>query len=300
MAEVVKAFPARGPLQQVRVADLETFRCFRCGELKRSKLLALYEQDWSRRLCNGCYGFLLSIYEVKAGAAPEDERVDALAHALLKLVEADKAASEAKLEELASSGVRFSLSPPVSLRSRFPWVVLLSADALRLVESSLYVAERLRDIAGLEWSAAVIGLCKAVELEVVRLVMEPLRLACAGRDLAMELQDAQLRRLAAWCGGSSHKPPELGTIAHTLRVLAGSKTRQQGQLAAGLSSAALAWADPKWLLTPDGLADALDALTRDFRNPAAHLDLLDANDYEACQERVLGRKGILRRLPAAA
>jgi len=31
-----------------------------------SKLITVYRGDWSKRLCNSCYGRLLSIYEIKA------------------------------------------------------------------------------------------------------------------------------------------------------------------------------------------------------------------------------------------
>jgi hypothetical protein len=49
-------------------------------------LIAVYHRDWSTRLCNGCYGRLLSLYEIKAGTAPDDERAGELAAALLSMV----------------------------------------------------------------------------------------------------------------------------------------------------------------------------------------------------------------------
>jgi hypothetical protein len=83
--EVIKAYPPRGPLQQFRLASAQPLTCFRCGKGKKSKLHTVYAGDWDRRLCNGCYGELLSIYDVKAGTAPDDERADALAQILLDL-----------------------------------------------------------------------------------------------------------------------------------------------------------------------------------------------------------------------
>src|SRR3954454_24092716 len=68
---IVKTYPPRGPMQQFRFAESTAFDCFRCGQAKKSKLITVYRQDWSRRLCNGCYGRLLSIYEIKAGTAPD-------------------------------------------------------------------------------------------------------------------------------------------------------------------------------------------------------------------------------------
>src|SRR6266446_10935663 len=84
--EIEKVYPQRGPMQQYRLAQSAAFNCFRCGQSKKSKLITVYGDDWSRRLCNGCYGRLLSIYEIKAGTAPDDERADALASVVLRHV----------------------------------------------------------------------------------------------------------------------------------------------------------------------------------------------------------------------
>lgn len=68
---VTKTYPARGPLQQFRL-PLTDFTCLRCQEAKRSKLLAIFSGDWAHPLCNGCYGKLLSNFEVYAGADSKD------------------------------------------------------------------------------------------------------------------------------------------------------------------------------------------------------------------------------------
>jgi hypothetical protein len=83
---VTKRYPSRGPLQQFRFAETTAFTCFRCSTSKKSKLITVYNRDWSKRLCNGCYGRLLSRYEIKAGTAPDDERAENLAAALLLMV----------------------------------------------------------------------------------------------------------------------------------------------------------------------------------------------------------------------
>src|SRR6266545_5411185 len=88
-SSVTKTYPQRGPLQQFRFAEGMAFRCFRCGDTKKSKLITVYGADWSRRLCNGCYGRLLSLFEIKAGLASEDQRAEALAEALLAVVAID-------------------------------------------------------------------------------------------------------------------------------------------------------------------------------------------------------------------
>src|SRR5579884_225714 len=51
------------------------------------------------------------------------------------------------------------------------------------------VAERLLAQTDMDWSAAVIGLCKAFEVELVQRVIEPLKEASAGTDLSPDIAD---------------------------------------------------------------------------------------------------------------
>jgi transcription elongation factor Elf1 len=67
LEKITKEYPKRGPLSQFRFEKSISFNCFRCGQSKTSKLLTIYNSDWGKRLCNGCYGRLLSIYDIKAG-----------------------------------------------------------------------------------------------------------------------------------------------------------------------------------------------------------------------------------------
>src|SRR5271166_3574973 len=86
----IKTYPPRGPLQQFRLERAVPFTCFRCGQDKKSKLQSVYDGDWSRTLCNGCYGRLLSIYEVQAGTESDNAKAERLAAQLVELVsEAD-------------------------------------------------------------------------------------------------------------------------------------------------------------------------------------------------------------------
>ena len=111
---VTRTYPPRGPLQQFRFADSTAFSCFRCGNTKKSKLITVYNGNWSKRLCNGCYGRLLSLYEIKAGTAADDERADKLAVALLSMLAVDDQrqaerlfrASQKRAERLSAEAVR--------------------------------------------------------------------------------------------------------------------------------------------------------------------------------------------------
>jgi hypothetical protein len=59
-SRIMKTYPPKGNLQQFRLEQLHKFDCARCQETKRSKLVVVDNGDWSRLLCNGCYGHVLS------------------------------------------------------------------------------------------------------------------------------------------------------------------------------------------------------------------------------------------------
>ena len=279
-APIVKTYPPRGPLSQFRLERATPFACFRCGQEKKAKLVTVYADDWSRVLCNGCYGCLLSIHEIAAGTATEDEKADQLAVVLLQLVYDDDARTALRRST-------YRQSPEACL----------SSETARFLGTAEFVADRLQGHDTLEWSPAIIGLCKAAELEVVARLLEPLRQRCATVDLSGDLADKDLQRLARWCAGSQHSPPELGSVRHVLVTAANSKRRASSSpLLRAFLELARAWPRGAWVLASDGLASELAELTTRFRNPAAHTETLDAADYLACRDLVAGDTGLLWRL----
>jgi hypothetical protein len=58
--KIIKEFPREGDLQLFRLEKLHEFQCVRCQAKKKSKLVAVQAGDWSKLLCNGCYGLLRS------------------------------------------------------------------------------------------------------------------------------------------------------------------------------------------------------------------------------------------------
>lgn len=279
-SNITKTYPPRGPLQQHRFVESTAFDCFRCGQAKKSKLITVYRQDWSRRLCNGCYGRLLSIFEIKAGTAADYERADAMAATLGDLVADDDVRQAEKL---------FRASEERAER--------LSPEALRFIATAEYVAGRLGADPQLEWSPAVIGLCKAVEAELVLRVIKPLAGLTARENLSADRQDKELGRIAAFCADPSRKPPELGAFAHFLQTAIHSKERRESSvLVRAFLKLLVPWPGSHWLLQPDGLYAALSLLTAKFRNPAAHTDELGQNDYLACRQHVIGEAGMLWKL----
>ncbi len=277
---VTKTYSPRGPLQQYRFADGTAFRCFRCGHTKKSKLITVYAGDWSRKLCNGCYGRLLSLYEIKAGTAAEDQRAEQLAQMLLSLASADQQREAERLFR-ASDNRASSLFP----------------EALRFIATAEHVARQLDRAPHLEWSPAVIGLCKAVEAEVVSRVLRPLVAAAADQDLSGDKSDKDIGRVAAFCADPERKPPELGVFSHFLQTVIHSQQRRQtSRLIGCFLRLAGQWTGSTWLLSADGLHRSLTLLTTTYRNRAAHIDELSSGDYQGCRELAIGTDGVVWRL----
>ena len=134
-SNVTKIYPPRGPLSQFRFADSTAFWCFRCGATKKSKLITIYNGDWSKRLCNGCYGRLLSLYEIKAGDKMDDDRVEELATALLSAVASDDLCQAERVYQSAEKRAK-----------------LLSQEAARFIATVEHVAGQLQSYPQLEWS----------------------------------------------------------------------------------------------------------------------------------------------------
>ena len=279
-SQLVKIFAPRGPLQQFRFADVTSFVCFRCGQVKKSKLITVYGKDWNRCLCNGCYGRLLSLYEIKAGTEADDPRADRIAEILLSLVGVD---------DLRQAETR--------LRANEERAKHLAPETVRYLATSEYVALHLQDGADLEWSPAIIGLCKAVELEIVRRILRPLATQASQENLNADKQDKELGRVAAFCADQTRKPPELGAFSYFLQTAAHSQERRAtSPLLRSLLRVSSAWAGSHWVLDPGGFCEALRILTCRFRNPASHIDELGQDDYRQCRDLVLGKDGLLWRL----
>lgn len=273
--EVVKAYPPRGPLSQRRLKVATAFQWFRCGVTKRSKLVTLLEDNWLQLLCNGCYGNLLAVYQVQAGDENTEQKVELLSTQLLLLLSANE---------------RRQAVERVKLRDRRTEV--LDESSVSMLATAEHVASHLLHTTGLDWSAAVIGLCKAVEIEMVRGLVEPLKEKCRGVDLSVDLQDADMKRLASYCSGRSDTPPELGAVRHFLVTAANSKSRQAtSPLLMTLRDLMRDWPHSSWLL---GVAPRLiDDLTKQFRNPASHTATLEAGDYDGCVRLAVGSEGLL-------
>ena len=279
---LTKTYFPQGPLQQFRFVDSTSFRCFRCGETKKSRSTNVYSGDWSKRLCNGCYGRLLSLYEIKAGTAAEDQKAEDLVAALLSAVAADDQC-QAELGLRASEKRAEQLSP----------------ESVRFIATAEHVAGELQEDPHLEWSPAVIGLCKAVETEVVVRILRPLAASASREDLRADESDKDLKRVATFCADQARTPPELGAFAYFLQTAIHSQNRcKTSALLRCFQKLMAEWRGSHWLLDPKGLYCKLIDLTK-FRNRAAHIDELGMGDYDSCRDLVIGSEGMLWKLVVA-
>ncbi len=277
---LTKTYSQIGPLQQFRFAKATAFDCFRCSKSKKSKSIVIYRSEGSKRLCNGCYGYLRSLYKVKAGTSPDHKKIEQLSAYLLGAVKVDKQKQAERL--LLTSENRANR---------------LSSEALRFLATTEYLADSLRSEIDLEWSPVIIGLCKTVETEVVNCLIRPLAQQAESLDLASDKRDRDIGRVAAFCADPSRKPPELGTIAHFIQTVFHSRQRRHtSELMRAFLRLATDWNGSQWLLDPDGLRLAIVTLTTEFRNKAAHIDELTEVDYRRCRELVVGSEGILWKL----
>lgn len=275
-SRLVNEYPRRGPMQQYRFTEATAFHCFRCGVSKKAKLLTIYKDDWNQRLCNGCYGYLLSIYKIKAGTAAYDQRADALAAALLSLNTRDQQREAERI-----------------IRQSHERASHLSEKALRFIATANCVAQSLSEVSDLDWSAATIGYCKAVEYEIVDRIIAPLRAAVSLYELAEDEKDKDFGRVARHCAGSA-PAPELGTFVHFLQTAINSKSRREtSHLLKTFFKVIQQWPRSTWILEPTGLSAALLKLSCDYRNRAAHIDELTEIDYKHCRDFVIGPAGIL-------
>lgn len=277
LEKVIKEYPSRGPLQQFRLEKSISFNCFRCGQTKVSKLVTIYNGDWTKRLCNACYGRLLSIYEVKSGTKTVDEKSAELLILLTQLANENAIRQRADKILLKENRAKF-----------------LSPLSLRFLATSEFVAETISKEANLDWSPAVIGICKAFELEVTERLINGLKETCRTMQLSdNETRDKDFGRIVSYCLGKLPKPPELGTVKHFLLTAINSKDRlETSDFLRAFKLFLSKRPNSSWLIDPNGFAPSLDKLTVKFRNRAAHTDELDVVDYSECNELVFGENGI--------
>ena len=278
--DIIKTYPRRGPLQQYRAAAATAFVCFRCRQAKAAKLIATSGDDHKGLLCNACYGHLLSVWEIRAGAQPDAERDNGLLRLLAAAVNA------AQVEEGRAV-----------LLAREARAADLSAEAQTLLSTAEAVRAGLVpwQATDLDWSVAALPLCKAVEVEIGRLITRPLRETARGLDLGLDAARGELRAMVKYCRSTGDAHMMLGPFISFMKAIT-TPGSAHGPLAEALRAMSRAWPHADWLFDPDGLAAALDELRVRYRNPAAHTAILDRTAFEGCSSFIGGTDGLLWRL----
>lgn len=279
LEKITKQYPKRGPLTQFRFDKSISFHCFRCGQTKTAKLITIYNSDWKKRICNGCYGRLLSIYDIKAGQLEIDDKIEKLLEVLIKLVDENQIKEQLARIKLKSNKVNF-----------------LTSTTIKFFATSEYVAQNLTKETNLDWSPAIIGLCKAFELELIERFINPLKEFCKDLDFQDDdVKDKDFGKIASYCSGKTIKSPELGVVSHFLTTAINSKDRfsKSPFLNVGLKGFLNKLPNHNWIIDKDGLSDGIVKLTSNYRNKAAHTDELNENDYLECKNLVFGEKGII-------
>lgn len=267
-----------GPLQLFRYATNYRIHCFRCGKTKVSKNIVTYRSDWDRLLCNACYGELLALHKACAHTGSSTRQTDQLSDLLRKLVTEEQARSVAE---------RLNLQ-----REQH---ACMSPDALYFLRSGEFLATHLREATELDWSGAVVEICKAFEYEMVRRLMDPLKVAIAehGRMADAAKESDVFRSVAEYCGGKRAHEPELGVMEYFINRAAHSKDlAKTSVLIKEFRELVRQWPQSAWLLKTSGAADALKELAG-FRNRASHTGRSGRSDYEQVKEIVTGAEGIM-------
>ncbi len=282
LIEIVKEYPERGPLKQFRFAESISFSCFRCDQNKTSKLITIYKDSWDKKLCNGCYGCLLSIYDVKHNTSNTEEKVQSLEKLLLELI---------KKEEVTNKIAKIKV---IENRNAY-----LSELAIKFYATSECVADKLETKQDLDWSPAVIGICKSFEYELLSRVILVIKSLLKENSFdSQESKDDDWGKIASFCLNDDIKPPEFGTIGHFINTAIHSKDRasKSSFLKNGLFAYLKERPKSDWIIDNNGLVKQLKILTTNFRNKAAHTDELNRNDYISCKEFVFGQNGIMWQL----
>jgi hypothetical protein len=166
-------------------------------------------------------------------------------------------------------------------------IMYLDATTISFLRTAEDIASYLQSSTDLDWSAAVIVLCKAFERETVQKILVPLRLSTKAYDLSNDLKDAEFNRIAKFCTSSLATPPELGTFGRFLTAAIHSvRRRNSSALLRAFYGLVSQWPQSSWILDPHGLAVAIERLTREFRNRAAHIEQLMQLDFTKCRAYV--------------
>jgi len=289
MVKIVKHYAPKGNLQLFRYDSSAPFECWRCRKTKVSKLQAVVSLEQPRIICNGCYGYLLSLAEIKTQDIEPWLKAEQIHNLTLKSVSAKAAAKAAESQ---------------AQRRKQYWK-FLSIKATRFIGTAEYLYQQMVNRDDLDFSPLIIELVKSFEYECVSGFVEPIKTTSATEsitegEIQRDCQDKDLGRMARYVFGRAAKPPELGTIAHTLVTFIHSKKRsQESRFLKILNARISSCRDRKYFTDKGRFVAQVRELTQSYRNPAAHTGYMSRQSYQECEALLMDAGGALWQLIAA-
>ena len=172
-----------------------------------------------------------------------------------------------------------NLSGVISRFEDLPW----SAKA------SLYEGEPrfLSDTPMVDYSPTLSSFTKAVEICLLKVVFDRFKSVCNAKlnvsqhiEISMQNEKSQAMSLFAYLGRGQHL--ELGSMAHILRLCNG-RTAQKELLIGTLRNFITRDLGGVTLLDKDNV-DCIALISKDFRNPAIHSDVISQAQVEECRQ----------------
>lgn len=289
MTPVMKRYPSRGNLELIRYDSNAPFECWRCRKTKVSRLQAIVNLERPRIICNACYGYLLSLAEIKAQNIELWLKAEQIHDLTIKEVSAKQAAQAVEKQEQ---------------RLKQYWK-FLSHQARLFIGTAEYLYERMTDRDDLDFSPLVIELVKCFEHQCITGFLEPLKNRGMNEsptegEVSADCQDKDFGRMAKYIFGREMHPPELGTIAYTLATFIHSEKRiHESKFLKILNTHISSCRDADYFSNQERFAAQVSKLTQSYRNPAAHVGSMSKLAFEECRAMLMGPSGILWQLVTA-
>jgi len=281
LQKITKTYPKKGPLSQFRFEKVVSFVCFRCRSSKTSKLISLYSEDWSKKLCNGCYGRLISLYEIRS-KLETNENLSAL---------------EKHIHQMWSQYQKELSNIELEISKKYSY----ESATNKFLATAEYLKRNLPDDEFLEWSPAIICLCKAVENELIHKFINPLKTIAKNEDLTSSNFDKRTQNIEKYIFGAKDTPPEVGGVAFFTELLAKSQNfRASSPTLQILKIFSAKRPFASWFYSENGASKPLSELVKEFRNKAAHISDLTRQDFLECEKLTLMSNGILEKIVTSA